>query len=67
MQQAQEILWNIFSDDGSLDPDAAASRAAQAMARYARREVSCMSLTDKEAILSGNFMFTSLENQKARE
>ncbi|KAJ7949477.1 Ubiquinol-cytochrome-c reductase complex assembly factor like [Quillaja saponaria] len=62
------VIWkNIFSNDGSLEPDAAASRAVQAMARYARREVSCMSLTDKEAILSGNFMFTSLENQKARE
>ncbi|XWS60130.1 hypothetical protein CRYUN_Cryun07bG0008000 [Craigia yunnanensis] len=34
----------------------------QAMARYARREVSCLSLTDKEAMFSGNFMFTSLEN-----
>ncbi|KAJ0099508.1 hypothetical protein Patl1_20741 [Pistacia atlantica] len=33
-----------------------------AMTRYVRREVSCLSLTGKEAIMfSGNFMFTPLE------
>ncbi|GER50817.1 ubiquinol-cytochrome C chaperone family protein [Striga asiatica] len=36
-----------------------------AMTRYVRREASCLSLTDKEAILSGNFMFTSLEDSSA--
>ncbi|TXG70545.1 hypothetical protein EZV62_005480 [Acer yangbiense] len=34
----------------------------QAMTRYVRREVGCLSLTDKEAMFSGNFMFTPLEN-----
>nr|AFK45549.1 unknown [Lotus japonicus] len=56
------VIWrNIFSDDGSSTPDAAASKSVHAMARYARREVSCMTLTDKEALYSGNFMFTSLK------
>ncbi|GLU20883.1 hypothetical protein SLE2022_370600 [Rubroshorea leprosula] len=56
------VLWrNVFSDDGASKPDDAALRAAQAMARYVHREVSCLSLTDKEAMFSGNFMFTSLE------
>ncbi|XVF54907.1 hypothetical protein PTKIN_Ptkin05aG0218300 [Pterospermum kingtungense] len=58
-----EVIWrNIFSDDGTAKPDPAAFRTVQAMTRYVRREVSCLSLTDKEAMFSGNFMFTSLEN-----
>ncbi|XVF11264.1 hypothetical protein REPUB_Repub08aG0011800 [Reevesia pubescens] len=58
-----EVIWrNIFSDDGPSKPYAAALNTVQAMARYVRREVSCLSLTDKEAMFSGNFMFTSLEN-----
>ena len=58
------VIWrNIFSEDGSSTPDAAASQSVQAMARYARREVSCMTLTDKEALFSGNFMFTSLKHE----
>lgn len=57
------VLWrNVFSDDGASKPDDAALKAAQAMARYVRREVSCLSLTDKEAMFSGNFTFTSLKN-----
>ncbi|XP_054824094.1 uncharacterized protein LOC129322083 [Prosopis cineraria] len=59
-----DVIWrNIFSDDGSSSPDAAALRSVQAMARYARREVTCLSLTDKEAIYSGNFAFTSLKRE----
>lgn len=60
------VIWkNIYSDDGSPMPNgAAALQAVQAMARYIRREVSCLSLTDKESIFSGNFMFTSLETGK---
>ncbi|KAL0543565.1 hypothetical protein IC582_018664 [Cucumis melo] len=60
------VIWkNIYSDDGSAMPNGApALRAVQAMARYTRREVSCLSLTDKEAIFSGNFMFTPLETGK---
>ncbi|KAM7273715.1 hypothetical protein ACFE04_028379 [Oxalis oulophora] len=58
-----DIIWkNIFSDDGTSKPDGAASRAVQAMARYVRLEVSSLSLTDKESMFSGNFMFTPLEN-----
>lgn len=58
------VIWrNIFSDDGSSTPDEAAWQSVQALARYARREVSCMTLTDKEALLSGNFMFTSLKDE----
>uniref|UniRef100_A0A2C9VQJ3 Ubiquinol-cytochrome c chaperone domain-containing protein n=1 Tax=Manihot esculenta TaxID=3983 RepID=A0A2C9VQJ3_MANES len=53
---------NVFSDDGTSEPDATALQAAQAMARYVRQEVDCLSLTDKEAMCSGNFMFTSLDN-----
>ncbi|KAJ0043844.1 hypothetical protein Pint_18253 [Pistacia integerrima] len=61
---------NVFSDDGTSKPDDSALRAVQAsieflsfaslqaMTMYARREVSCLSLTDKEAMFSGNFMFT---------
>ncbi|XP_039011083.1 uncharacterized protein LOC120140118 [Hibiscus syriacus] len=56
-----EVIWrNIFSDDGTSKPDAAALRTVQAMERYVRREVSCLSLTDKEAMFSGNIMFTPL-------
>ncbi|XP_021905526.1 ubiquinol-cytochrome-c reductase complex assembly factor 1 [Carica papaya] len=36
-----------------------------AMARYIRREITCLSLTDKETVFSGNFMFTSLENMSS--
>lgn len=57
-------IWrNIFSDDGTGPPDDAATTAVQAMSRYTRRESTCLSLTDKDAIFSGNFLFTSLELQ----
>jgi cytochrome b pre-mRNA-processing protein 3 len=60
--ELQKVIWrNVFSDDGALDPDDAALHEVQAMARYVKRECSCLSLTDKEAILSGNFMFTPLK------
>ncbi|KAK9913978.1 hypothetical protein M0R45_037777 [Rubus argutus] len=63
----QNVIWrNVFSDDGSSKPDSAASRTVQAMARYVRREVSCLSITDKEAMFSGNFMFTPLNIEKAK-
>lgn len=65
--ELSNLIWrNVFSDDGSSKPNDAASRFVQAMARYARREVSCLSLTDKEALFSGNFMFTSLENENVK-
>ncbi|KAL4324547.1 hypothetical protein GQ457_11G030150 [Hibiscus cannabinus] len=63
-EELTEVIWrNIFSDDGTSKPDAAALRTVQAMERYVRREVSCLSLTDKEAMFSGNFMFTPLESR----
>ncbi|KAE9597075.1 putative ubiquinol-cytochrome c chaperone/UPF0174 [Lupinus albus] len=44
------VIWkNIFSDDGTSTPDAAALHSVQVY---------------KEAILSGNFMFTSLKQEK---
>lgn len=65
-EELTEVIWrNIFSDDGTSKPDAAALRTVQAMARYVRREISCLSLTDKEAMFSGNFMFTPLESSSA--
>ncbi|TYI17815.1 hypothetical protein ES332_A07G051200v1 [Gossypium tomentosum] len=65
-EELTEVIWrNIFSDDGTSKPDAAALRTVQAMARYVRHEVSCLSLTDKEAMFSGNFMFTPLESSSA--
>ncbi|KAK9144561.1 hypothetical protein Sjap_004464 [Stephania japonica] len=58
--ELSNMIWrNVFSDDGSPMPDAA---ALPAMARYVRREYTCMMLTDKEAIYSGNFAFTKLVN-----
>ncbi|XP_052734905.1 uncharacterized protein LOC108343023 isoform X2 [Vigna angularis] len=61
------VIWrNIFSEDGSSTEDDAASQSVQALARYARREESCMTLTDKEALFSGNFMFTSLKHENGR-
>ncbi|XP_009140869.1 ubiquinol-cytochrome-c reductase complex assembly factor 1 [Brassica rapa] len=57
-------LWrNVFSDDGTTTPDETDLKAAKAMARYVRREVGSLSLTDKESIFSGNFSFTPLENK----
>ncbi|KAG4137053.1 hypothetical protein ERO13_D07G047600v2 [Gossypium hirsutum] len=65
-EELTEVIWrNIFSDDGTSKPDAAALHTVQAMARYVRREISCLSLTDKEAMFSGNFMFTPLESSSA--
>ncbi|XP_074281826.1 uncharacterized protein LOC141606554 [Silene latifolia] len=57
-----KVLWrNVFTDDPESEPSDAARHVVQAMARYVRHEVNCLSLTDKEAMLSGNFMFTPLE------
>lgn len=62
-EELDNVLWrNVFSDEGSSKPNDAGLRAVQAMSRYIRREAACLSLTDKEALLSGNFMFTSLDS-----
>ncbi|KAG2637017.1 ubiquinol-cytochrome-c reductase complex assembly factor 1-like [Panicum virgatum] len=55
------VIWrNIYADEGSEAMDAAAAPAVQALARYTRREATCLSLTDKDAMFSGNFKFTTL-------
>ncbi|EPS68742.1 hypothetical protein M569_06023, partial [Genlisea aurea] len=57
----QDVIWrNIFSEDGKPKPSEGVLLPVQAMARYIRREATSLSLTDKEAIFSGNFMFTLL-------
>ncbi|EFH42106.1 ubiquinol-cytochrome C chaperone family protein [Arabidopsis lyrata subsp. lyrata] len=62
--ELQIKLWrNVFSDDGTTTPDNTDLKAAQAMARYVRRELGSLSLTDNESIFSGNFSFTPLENK----
>ncbi|KAM1368301.1 hypothetical protein C1H46_015402 [Malus baccata] len=67
LDDLQNVIWrNVFSDDGSSQPTGDASRAVQAMARYIRRELCCLSLTDKEAMFSGNFMFTTLKGEKTK-
>lgn len=59
------VLWrNVFSDDVGSEPSGDAKRVVQAMARYVRREVICLSMTDREAMFSGNFVFTPLEKEK---
>ncbi|PWA54988.1 ubiquinol-cytochrome c chaperone [Artemisia annua] len=57
--------WNVFAEDGSSKLDAAALPAVMAFTRYVRRECTCLSLTDKEAMMSDNFLFTPIENPKA--
>ncbi|XP_068640239.1 uncharacterized protein [Aristolochia californica] len=59
--QLQTVLWrNVFSDDGNEMPNDGAAKAVQALSRYTRRESTCLSLTGKEAVFYGNFMFTSI-------
>ncbi|KAL3649391.1 hypothetical protein CASFOL_005794 [Castilleja foliolosa] len=64
--ELQNVIWrNVFLDEGASKdskPSEGALPFVQAMTRYVRREASSLSLTDKEAIFSGNFMFTSLED-----
>ncbi|KAK4358255.1 hypothetical protein RND71_023865 [Anisodus tanguticus] len=62
--ELQNVIWrNVFSDDGTSTPTDAA--LLPAMSRYVRRECNCLSLTDREAMFSGNFMFTSLGSTTA--
>ncbi|KAK1399690.1 ubiquinol-cytochrome-c reductase complex assembly factor 1 [Heracleum sosnowskyi] len=59
--ELQNALWrNVFAEEGLSIEDAL--QEVQAMSRYVRREIACMSMTEKEAILSGNFLFSPLEN-----
>ncbi|KAK1305414.1 hypothetical protein QJS10_CPB11g00302 [Acorus calamus] len=67
-EDLRNVIWrNVFSDDGSDMPNDASPNEVQAMARYACRESTCLSLTDKEAMFSGNFMFTRLEVPNTRK
>ncbi|XP_022890264.1 ubiquinol-cytochrome-c reductase complex assembly factor 1-like isoform X1 [Olea europaea var. sylvestris] len=64
--QLLSVIWrNVFSDDGSSKPSDATLPLVQAMSRYVHRETRCLLLTDKEALFTGNFMFTQLENTGA--
>ncbi|CAN6465440.1 unnamed protein product [Victoria cruziana] len=55
-------IWrNVFSDDGTPMPNGSSADAAQAMARYVRREVACLSMTDAETVFSGNLKFTPVD------
>ncbi|KAD5961333.1 hypothetical protein R6Q59_014281 [Mikania micrantha] len=61
--ELHNAIWkNVFSNDGSPTFDAAALPAVLAFSRYVRRECGCLSLTDKESMFSGNFMFTNIYN-----
>lgn len=56
-----DVIWrNVYADEASQPMDAAAIPAVQALARYTRREATCLSLTDKEAMFSGNFNFSNV-------
>ncbi|NP_001169025.1 uncharacterized LOC100382858 [Zea mays] len=55
------VIWrNIYAEEGSEAMDVAAAPAVQALARYTRREATCLSLTGKDSMFSGNFKFTAL-------
>ncbi|XP_076944843.1 uncharacterized protein LOC143615647 [Bidens hawaiensis] len=63
----QNAIWkNVFAEDGSSKLDAAALPAVLAFTRYVHRECVCLSLTDKEAMFSGNFMFTPLTTRNPK-
>lgn len=60
------VIWrNVFCDDGASEQDGSTVQVVQAMARYVRREASCLSLTDKEAMYSGNFRFTPFDTSQS--
>eukprot|EP00249_Psilotum_nudum_P003846 c17346_g1_i2 orf=464-1315(+) len=53
-------LWrNVFAEDDSGMPIGPLVIPVQALASYTRRELTCLSLTDRDAILSGNILFTA--------
>ncbi|KAG9132443.1 hypothetical protein Leryth_008375 [Lithospermum erythrorhizon] len=66
MKDLERIFYgNIVALDAAVLPEAKQDELQDAMSRYIRREYSCMSLTDREAIFSGNFMFTPLDSKTA--
>uniref|UniRef100_A0A0D9WYY9 Ubiquinol-cytochrome c chaperone domain-containing protein n=1 Tax=Leersia perrieri TaxID=77586 RepID=A0A0D9WYY9_9ORYZ len=59
MKELEKIFYgNIVKYDAAISPEARQDDLA--LARYTRREATCLSLTDKEAMFSGNFKFTTL-------
>lgn len=59
--ELSHVIWrNVFSDEDAPMPKGTAATAVQALARYTRREYACLTLTDKEALFSGNIMFSSV-------
>ncbi|KAK3026431.1 hypothetical protein RJ639_041443, partial [Escallonia herrerae] len=63
-EAALRTVQAIYSHEASGFYSKVCTVCHKALSRYIRREALCFSLTDKEAILSGNFSFTSLENPK---
>lgn len=59
--ELSHVIWrNVFSEEDAPMPKGSSATAVQALARYTRREYACLTLTDKEALFSGNFTFSSL-------
>lgn len=57
------VIWrNVFSDGDSSMPKDDAKQAAKAMARYAHREASCLSLTGSASLLVSFCLFSHFEN-----
>lgn len=53
-------LWrNVFAEDDSLMPTGELAIPVQNLARYVRREIACLTMTDKDALLSGNILFST--------
>ncbi|CAI5970585.1 unnamed protein product [Closterium sp. NIES-64] len=55
-----KALWrNVFAEDASDMPSGPAAAPVQALTRYVRLELASLALTDSEAILTGNIIFTN--------
>lgn len=52
-------LWrNVYAEEASEMPSGPAAAPIQALARYVRRELACLTLTDSDAIMTGNITFS---------
>eukprot|EP01018_Ginkgo_biloba_P013923 Gb_27026 [translate_table: standard] len=62
------VIWrNVFSDEDTPMPSGSSASAVQALARYTRMEYACLILTDKEALYSGNMMFSLLHKPSSKQ
>ncbi|CAK9220315.1 unnamed protein product [Sphagnum troendelagicum] len=58
--ELSRALWrNVFAEDDSLMPTGPTAAPVHALARYVRREIACLSLTDSESFMEGNLLFSS--------